>query len=184
MDAAGLDPVERIRPFSFAPQKAIVFQDTVMENIRAFRDDISDDVVVKACERAHFDEVLRKLPSGLGTVMAQGGMNLSGGQRKRLSLARTLARDAEVYVLDDPYAALDAQTERQVSKKTLDMLRDKTVVMVAQKIASIQSFDRIIVLKDGKIESIGTHEELLRKSDEYRDIYETQCYLEGEANAS
>ena len=180
-DALEMDSALRAGCFSYAPQKATVFQDTVLENIRAYHRDIPDEMIMKACDNSDFTEVIGKLKTGLNTEMAQGGMNLSGGQRKRLSLARALAKNAEIYLLDDPFAALDARTEALVSRRTMEQLKDKTVIMVAQKIASIAGFDRIIVLKDGRMAGIGSHEELLTSCDEYRDIYETQCYLEREA---
>lgn len=168
----------RIGMFSYVPQKAMVFQDTVLQNIRAYNDEVSDDAVSRACEDAVFSEVIAKMEDGLATRMAQGGMNLSGGQRKRLSLARGLAKDAQVYLLDDPFAALDAVTERSARLNTLRALDGKTVVMVTQRFSAIADFDKIIVMRQGVIDAIGTHEELLATCEEYADMYRVQGYLE------
>ena len=105
-------------------------------------------------------------------------MNLSGGQRQRLSLARTLARDAAVYIFDDTFSALDAQTEQHARTAMREMLKGKTVMMVAQKISTVRDADRIIVLEKGRIAGQGTHDELLKTCSEYREIYQTQCYLD------
>ena len=175
-----MDKAARTRTFAYVPQKAMVFQDSVRENIRAYHGDVSDTAMARASEAAVFDEVIDVLEDGLDTRMAQGGMNLSGGQRKRLSLARGLAKDARIYVLDDPFAALDAVTERTARRRTLELLVGKTVVMVAQRFQSIVDFDRIIVMREGTIAAMGTHDELLESCEEYADMYRTQCYLERE----
>ena len=161
---------------SYGTQKAMVFQDTVYNNIAAYNESCSRERVMEACRAARFDEVLEKLPDGLDSMMAQGGMNISGGQRQRLSLARTVAKDAAVYVFDDTFSALDAKTEAAVRKNIKEMLRGKTVIMVAQKISTIADADNIIVLDKGRIAGQGTHEYLLRTCEEYKEIYETQCY--------
>lgn len=166
----------RIR-ISYAPQQSLVFQDTVRNNITMYDGAMTDQRVRQACEAACFDEVLEKLPEGVGTKMDQGGSNLSGGQRQRLSLARTVARDADIYIMDDAFSALDANTEKTARQRISQMLQGKTVFVVAQKIRSIQNADQIIVLKKGRIAAIGTHEQLLFGCQEYQEIYQTQQYL-------
>lgn len=173
-----MDKDARISMFSYVPQKAMVFQDSVLQNICAYHDDVSDEAVLRACDDSVFSEVIGKLEDGLDTTMAQGGMNLSGGQRKRLSLARGLAKEAQVYLLDDPFAALDAVTERNARLNTLRALDGKTVVMVAQRFDTIADFDKIIVMRQGVIDAIGTHDELLVSCEEYADMYRVQSYLE------
>ena len=110
-------------------------------------------------------------------------MNLSGGQRKRLSLARGLAKDAAVYLLDDPFAALDAVTARAARSNTMQLLEGKTVVMVAQRFSQVMDFDRIIMMSQGRIAAMGTHEELLAGCSEYADMFRIQCSLESETEA-
>ncbi len=160
---------------SYATQQAQVFQDTAYNNITAYHD-ITDEKVKQSCDAAMFTEVLDKMPDGIDTVMSLGGMNISGGQRQRMSLARTLAKDADIYVFDDSFSALDAKTEKTVRKNIKEMLKGKTILMVAQKISTIMDADNIIVLDNGRIAGQGTHDELLETCREYKDIYDTQCY--------
>ena len=173
----------RMTVFSYVPQKAMVFQDSARENILTYHDGISEEAVRRAVDAAVFTEVADELESGLDTIMAQGGMNLSGGQRKRLSLARGLAKDAAVYLLDDPFAALDAVTARAARSNTMQLLAGKTIVMVAQRFSQVMDFDRIIMMSQGKIAAVGTHEELLAGCSEYADMFRIQCSLESETEA-
>ena len=165
---------------SYAPQRSYVFNDTVRANISMYDDAISEERMNAACSASCFDEVLEKMPEGYDTVMAQGGTNVSGGQRQRLSLARTVAKEAKIYLFDDTFSALDAQTERNARQRIMNMLSGKTVLIVAQKISTIRNADKIIVLDRGKIAGIGTHDTLLESCAEYRAIYETQSYLDKE----
>ena len=186
---AGGAPLEQLKKdtrmsiFSYVPQKAMVFQDSARENILAYHDGIDEEAVRRACDAAVFTEVAGELENGLDTVMAQGGMNLSGGQRKRLSLARGLAKEAAVYLLDDPFAALDAVTARAARSNTMQLLKGKTVVMVAQRFSQVMDFDRIIMMSQGRIAAMGTHEELLDGCSEYADMFRIQCSLESETEA-
>ena len=177
-----IDPDERKKFFSYAPQGAGVFQDTAYRNITMYDEDISEERVKEACRASCFDEVIEKMPEGLNTVMAQGGKNISGGQRQRLSLARTVAKDAAVYIFDDTFSALDALTERKSREQINELLKGKTILMVAQKINTIRDADRILVMDHGTIVAGGTHEELLKSCEIYQEIYRTQCYLEGEGH--
>lgn len=177
-------PIEKINhhvlleQFSYSSQKSYIFQDTVRDNITAFHKNVSDETIMEACKNSCFDEVLDKLENGLDTEMAQGGMNISGGQRKRLALSRALAKNSKIYLLDDPFAALDTITEGRAKEAVLNKLRKKTVIMIASKISTISDADQILVLDNGKIAGIGKHEELLKKCKIYRELYDTQCYLE------
>ena len=168
------------KDFSYATQKAMVFQDTVKNNITMYDEAMGDDRINEALMASRFDEVLSKMPDGLMTVMSPGGTNISGGQRQRLSLARTVAKEAKIYIFDDTFSALDAETERLARERITRMLEGKTVLMVAQKIATIRNADKIIVLDHGHIVGVGRHEELLKTCEEYRDIYRTQSYLDKE----
>ena len=162
---------------SFCSQKTMVLNDTVYENIAMGNENISRDKAMEACKLTLFSEVFDFLPNGLDSVMAQGGMNVSGGQKQRLSLARALAKDAEIYVFDDCFSALDAKTEKIVRDNVKKYLKGKTIFMVAQKINTIRSADNIVVLDKGRIVQQGTHEELLKSCNLYQEIYETQSYL-------
>ena len=165
------------RHISYATQKASVFQDTVKNNITMYDKNISADRLNSALMASCFDEVVDKMPDGLDTVMSPGGTNISGGQRQRLSLARTAAKNAEIYIFDDTFSALDAITERKSREQINKMLEGKTVLMVAQKIETIKDAEQIVVLDKGKIVGMGRHEELLDSCMEYREIYESQSYL-------
>lgn len=169
------------RNIAFATQRPQVFVDTVRENIRMYDQTISDDRIREACDAAAFTEVLEKMPEGLDSMMALNGMNISGGQRQRMSIARTVCKDAPIYILDDTFSALDAKTDAYVRKALKRKLQGKTVLMIAQKINTIIDADRILVLEKGRIVGDGTHTELLSNCLLYQEIYRTQCYTnEGE----
>ena len=161
--------------FSYGTQRPMIFQDTVKNNISRT---VSDERIKQACDVSCFSEILAQKNEGLAFQLAQGGMNLSGGQRQRLSLARTVAREAPIYIFDDTFSALDAQTEKKSRKAINDMLKGKTIIMVAQKIDTIRDADNIIVLEKGRIAGQGKHEDLLKTCKVYREIYQTQCYLD------
>lgn len=164
---------------SYATQKPMVWQDTVKNNLTAWNSDFSDADIRDACGDAVFSDVLDNLKDGLDTVMAQGGMNISGGQRQRMSLARTILKKADIYVFDDSFSALDAETEEKALRNIERRLKGKTVIMVSQKIATIQNADKILVLDGGKTAGCGRHEELMKSCSVYREIYKTQCYAKG-----
>lgn len=172
------DTDELRRHTAYGTQRPQVFQDTVRNNITVYRDDCTEEQILSACEDAGFAEVLSGLPDGLDTVMALGGTNLSGGQRQRLSIARTLARDADICILDDTFSALDAKTEQKVLEAVRKRCAGRTLIMVAQKVSTIRDADQIIVLDAGRIAAAGKHEELLEHCAQYREIWQTQCYLE------
>lgn len=162
---------------SYCSQKTMVLNDTVYNNIAMNNKELSKEDAMKFSNLTLFSEVFDKLPNGLDSIMAQGGMNVSGGQKQRLSLARTIAKDAEIYVFDDCFSALDAKTEKIVRSNIKEYLKGKTVFMVAQKINTILDADNIIVLDKGRIVQQGTHDELLKSCTLYQEMYATQSYL-------
>lgn len=170
------------RNISYATQKTQIFQDTVLSNLTAYDDSISDQRLRQALSAACFDEVVENLTDGMGTRMAQNGMNLSGGQRQRLTLARALAKDAAIYVFDDSMSSLDAQTEQRVRAAMRTMLAGRTVLLVSQKISAVRDADKIIVLDNGRVVGAGTHEALLDVCPEYREIYRVQYYNKEKQN--
>ncbi len=178
-DVRGLDMTSLRDMISFASQRTMVLNDTVYSNV-AMGTDMPMERAEMACRISRFDEVVSKMPDGMDTVMAQGGMNVSGGQRQRLSLARTIAKDAEIYVFDDCFSALDVKTEEAVRKGIKEVLAGKTVIMIAQKINTIRDADNIIVMDKGRIVAQGDHETLLRDCDIYRETYEIQSYVSKE----
>ena len=160
---------------SYASQHTMVLEDSVYANV-AMGSDITREQAEEACRLTRFSEVLEQMPDGLDTRMARGGMNVSGGQKQRLSLARAICKDADVYIFDDCFSALDAKTEAAVRGNIRERLRGKTIIMVAQKIATIRDADNIVVMDKGRIVQQGTHEELLATCGVYQEIYATQSY--------
>lgn len=180
MDIRRMDIRELREKVAYTNQKTLVLNDTVYANIAMNNPDLSREKALEVCELSRFNEVFDFLPDGLDSVMAQGGNNVSGGQKQRLSIARTLAKDAEIYVFDDCFSALDSKTEYAVRRNVKEYLKGKTVFMIAQKISTIMDADNIIVLDKGRIAGQGTHEYLLKNCELYREIYATQTYLKGD----
>ena len=167
--------------FSYSSQKNYILEDTVRNNLTALHDDLSEEAINKACKCACFDTVVENLPDGFETKLLHGGTNLSGGQCKRLMLARTLLKESEIYLFDEPFAALDSVTESKVRNNINELLKDKTKVIVTSKLNSISHADHILVLDFGRVVGYGTHEELLESCDIYKDLHELQKSLDEEA---
>lgn len=175
-----IDLKELHSKISFGSQKSMVFNDTVIENIRMSDDSITREDIERACEITLFTDAFKSLPSGIDSIIEENGTNISGGQRQRLSLARTIAKDSDIYIFDDTFSALDMKTEKIVRENIKELLKDKTVFMVAQKISTIIDADNILVFDAGRIVCQGTHEELLEKCEVYKEIYESQAYMNKE----
>ena len=175
-----MDLKELHSKISFGSQKSMVFNDTVTENIRMSNDSLTREDIEKSCELTLFTDAFKSLPSGIDSVIEENGTNLSGGQRQRLSLARAIAQDSDIYIFDDTFSALDMETEKIVRDNIKELLKDKTVFMVAQKISTIIDADNILVFDAGRIVCQGTHEELLENCEIYREIYESQAYMDKE----
>ena len=157
----------------YIPQKAIIFNGTVNENIaygENGKEKISQEKIKKAIEIAQAKEFVEKMENGYETQMAQGGTNVSGGQKQRLSIARAIARDPEIYIFDDSFSALDYKTDRILRKELKEYTKDATTLIVAQRIGTIMNADKIIVLDEGKIVGNGTHKELLKTCEIYKQI--------------
>ncbi len=156
-------------------QNPILFTGTVKENLLWGRKDASDEEIIKACKIACcYDFIVNKLPEGFSTQIGQGGSNVSGGQRQRLCIARALLRNPKILILDDSFSALDRITEAEVKSNLKNELPHMTKIIISQKVSTIQDADKIIVLNEGKINSIGTNEELLKNDSIYQDIYHIQ----------
>lgn len=168
-------PLEKLRRLiGYAPQKPIIFSGTIAENIRFGRNELTDEDILRAAEIAQVTEFTQKLPEGLNVPVAQGGTNLSGGQKQRISIARAIAGKHRIYLFDDTFSALDFRTDAKIRSRLMRELKDATVIIVAQRVATIMHADQIIVLKDGRVEGIGTHEQLMRTCPVYRDIVLSQ----------
>ena len=157
-------------------QQPLLFSGTVEENIKYGSKDVSDEAMIKAAKIAQIHRFIMNLPQGYQTPVLQGGANFSGGQKQRLALARALALRPKILLLDDATSALDAQTEVKVQEnlKKLAQKKESTILMVAQRVSSVLSFDRIVILDNGVISAVGSHRELLKKSSLYREIYQSQ----------
>lgn len=158
----------------YAPQKAIIFSGTIAENIRFGRNELTNEDIFNAAEIAQVNEFAQRMPDGLNTTIAQGGTNLSGGQKQRISIARAIASKPKIYLFDDTFSALDFKTDARVRTRLLKETKDATVIIVAQRVATIMHADQIIVLKDGKIQGIGNHKELMQTNEVYKEIVLSQ----------
>lgn len=157
------------------PQDVSLFRRTVMENIRYGRPDASDEEVYAAARSAHCDEFIRKLPEGYQTIIGERGATLSGGQRQRLGIARAFLKNAPILVLDEATAALDSRSERQVQRALENLVRDRTVIAVAHRLSTLCTFDRIIMLSEGKIIEDGSPAELARSNGLFRSLWQMQA---------
>lgn len=168
-------PLEKLRNMiGYAPQKAIIFSGTIADNIRFGRNQLTNEDIFNAAEIAQVNEFAQKMPDGLNTAIAQGGTNLSGGQKQRISIARAIAAKPKIYLFDDTFSALDFKTDARVRTRLFKETKDATVIIVAQRVATIMHADQIIVLKDGKIKGMGTHKELMQTNEVYREIVLSQ----------
>ncbi|RKJ37957.1 ABC transporter ATP-binding protein, partial [bacterium 1XD42-8] len=152
------------------PQKAVLFQGTVRENMQWGKKDAKDEEIWKALEIAQAKTVIEEKGQGLDFMILQGGKNLSGGQRQRLTIARALVKKPEILILDDSASALDYATDAKLRKAIRENGKKMTVFLVSQRVSTVISADRILVLDDGKIAGLGSHEELLKSCEVYKEI--------------
>ncbi len=158
----------------YVPQRGVLFSGTVESNIKYGAPEASIDETRKAAKIAQADEFITHLEGKFEAGIAQGGANVSGGQKQRLSIARAIARNPEIYIFDDSFSALDFKTDANLRRALLSETKNKTVLIVAQRISTILNADKIVVLDEGRIESIGTHQELMRSSKVYQEIAYSQ----------
>ena len=155
-------------------QKNVLFTGTIKENIKWGKKDATDEEIIAACKAAQAHDFIMSQPNGYDTVLAQGGLNLSGGQKQRLCIARAIIKQPKILILDDSTSAVDTATEAKIRECFYKELKDTTVLIIAQRISSVAEADEIIVLDDGKIDSIGIHDELMQTSEIYQEINKTQ----------
>lgn len=158
----------------YVQQKAWLFSGTIRENLRYSRRDATDEELMHAADVAQAGDFIRSLPEGLDAYVAQGGTNFSGGQKQRLSIARALVKRPELYVFDDSFSALDFKTDAALRKALAAETKDAAVLIIAQRVSSIRHADQIVVLHEGQMAGIGTHEELMETCKVYQEIYESQ----------
>ena len=155
-------------------QKNVLFSGTISENLRWGNEDATDEQLEHASRMAAAHDFITSFPDGYETLLGQGGVNLSGGQKQRLCIARALLKKPKIIILDDSTSAVDTATDKQIRKMFRTELPDITKIIIAQRISSISDCDRIIVLDDGRVNAIGTHEELLKTNEIYKEVYESQ----------
>ena len=155
-------------------QKNVLFSGTIKENLRWGNSNATDEELVKVCKLSMADDFIMNLPNKYDTILEQGGTNLSGGQKQRVCIARALLKNPKILILDDSTSAVDTKTDSLIRKAFKEELSYTTKIIIAQRVASVEDADKIIVMDNGKIDGFGTHEELLKNNDIYREVYQSQ----------
>lgn len=174
VDVRAMKQEELRRKIGFVPQKALLFSGTISENVRYGKEDASDEEVWHAAEIAQAADFIGNMEQGFDSTIAQGGTNVSGGQKQRLSIARALVRPAEIYIFDDSFSALDFKTDAKLRAALKQETRESTVIIVAQRVSTVLDADQIIVLNESEIAGIGNHRELMETCDVYKEIVYSQ----------
>ena len=159
---------------SFVFQDVVLFEDSVAGNIRIGKPDATLDEVINAAKRAGCHDFIMNLPEGYDTILGEGGAKLSGGEKQRISIARALIKDAPIVLLDEVTANVDVENEVKIQAAMRELLKNKTVIMIAHKLSTVQNADQILVIKDGRISQRGTHKELVREEGLYKKLWDMQ----------
>ena len=173
-DLSQLDCEKLLENFSIVFQDVILFNNTILENIRVGKKDATDEEVINAAKLAECDEFVQKLPDGYNTVIGENGELLSGGQRQRISIARALLKDANVILLDEATSFLDVENESKIQKALSELIKNKTVIIIAHRMRTIANADKIVVLEEGKIVEQGAPDELLEKGGLFKKMVDLQ----------
>ena len=168
-----------LRNFSMVFQDVYLFNDTLEANIAFGTAGATHEQVVEAAKRARCHDFISALPNGYDTIVGEGGASLSGGERQRISIARALLKDAPIVVLDEATASIDPENEQLIQQALTELTREKTVVVIAHRLATIEHADQILVVEDGAVVQRGTHEELLAQEGVYRRFVEARAEAEG-----
>lgn len=163
-------------------QKNVLFSGTIKDNLRWGNKEATDEQIIAACKAADADSFISSFPEGYDTMLGQGGVNVSGGQKQRLCIARALLKNPKILILDDSTSAVDTATESRIRNALKDLAPDTTKIIIAQRISSVKEADMIIVLDEGTVSAVGTHDELLESSKIYREVYESQQQGSGDAD--
>ena len=155
-------------------QKNVLFSGTIKENLRWGNDHATDEEIERVCKLAQADEFIQTFPDKYDTYIEQGGSNVSGGQKQRLCIARALLKKPKILILDDSTSAVDTKTDASIRRAFREEIPNTTKIIIAQRISSVEDADKIIVMDNGEINGIGTHEELLKNNEIYREVYNSQ----------
>ena len=155
-------------------QKNVLFSGTIKENLRWGNDHATDEEIERVCKLAQADEFIQTFPDKYNTYIEQGGSNVSGGQKQRLCIARALLKKPKILILDDSTSAVDTKTDASIRRAFREEIPNTTKIIIAQRISSVEDADKIIVMDNGEINGIGTHEELLKNNEIYKEVYNSQ----------
>ncbi len=167
IDIRELDPMDLRQHIAIVPQQPVLFSGTVMDNIRYGRPDSTDDEVIAAADAAYADEFIQRLPDGYNSFVGESGIRLSGGQRQRIAIARAVLKDPRLLLLDEATSALDAESEHKVQQALERLMKDRTSIVIAHRLATVVNVDRIAVLDHGKLVDVGSHQQLIKSSSLY-----------------
>ena len=156
-------------------QKNILFSGTIKENLRWGNKDATDEELIRVCKLAQAHDFITAFPHGYDTYIEQGGTNVSGGQKQRLTIARALLKKPKILIFDDSTSAVDTKTDSLIRQAIRDEIPDTTKLIIAQRVSSVMDADKIIVMENGKVDAIGTHEELLENNQIYQEVYYSQA---------
>ena len=174
MDVKTVDPEELLKAYSIVFQDVTLFNNTIMENIRIGKQGATDEEVLRVAREAQCDEFVSKLPNGYDTVIGENGSMLSGGERQRISIARAMLKDAPIVIMDEATASLDAENETEVQTALSALIKDKTVLIMAHRMRTVDGAEKIVVLQGGKVAEQGTPQELKAKGGIYARMSELQ----------
>lgn len=173
-DISKVTQVSLRKQIAYVPQEPLLFHRTIAENISYGKPDATMDEIIKAAKEANAYNFIQKLPHGFDTLTGERGVKLSGGQKQRVAIARAILTDAPILVLDEATSALDSESERLIQEALANLMKDRTAIVIAHRLSTVASLDRIVVLKDGKITESGTHDALISKDGEYASLWERQ----------
>ena len=165
-----IDPEVLLENFSIVFQDVILFNASIKDNIKIGKKDASDDEIIRAAKMARCYEFIDKMPNGIDTLIGENGQKLSGGERQRISIARAILKDAPIILMDEATASLDAENESLIQEALSELIKDKTVIAIAHRLRTIRNADKIVLLKEGRIEAVGNDEQLCKKSKYYKDM--------------